>query len=80
MGRGGYNGPTEPLGLAGCFVVIPFFLFAVGFIIEDLGYGGAPGWQVLLALLLASIVAFVLARGIAWMIGKIPAQGRGDGI
>ena len=68
MGRGGYTGSTETIGLAGCFVVAPFFLFAVGFIIEDLGYGGAPGWHVLLALLLASAVAFLVARGVAQVI------------
>ena len=70
MERGGYSGPTEPLGLAGCFIVAPVFIVAVGLIIEVLGYGGAPGWQVLLALAVASVAAFFLARSIAQVLRR----------
>ena len=65
MAGGGYSGRTEGLGMAGCFVLILPYLFGIGFIIEDFGYGGAPGWQVLLALIIWSVVTFSSAVAIS---------------
>jgi hypothetical protein len=65
MARGGYSGPTDGLGLIGCLVLVLPYLFSIGFIIEDFGYGGAPGWQFALALVGWTAFAFGLAVAIS---------------
>ena len=71
MGRGGYSGPSEGLGLVGCLLLVFPYLFGVGFIIEDFGYGGAPGWQFLLALVVWSLLAFGLAFAISLLTRRL---------
>jgi hypothetical protein len=71
MGRGGYSGPTAGLGLVGCLLLVLPYLFGVGFIIEDFGYGGAPGWQFSLALIVWSALAFVLAVAISFLVKRL---------
>ena len=70
MGRGGYTGSTEPIGLIGCFVLIPFYLFGIVYIIEVYGFGGSPGWLVLLSVVLLSAFTMALALGFGKVIRR----------
>jgi hypothetical protein len=61
MGKGGYSGPSESIGLLGCAIVAPLYLIALAFVVEDYGYGGT-GLQFLAALTVATAVAFGLVQ------------------
>ena len=71
MGKGGYSGDTEGLGLAGCLLLLLPYLFGIGFIIEDFGYGGAPGWELLSAFVMWTALAFGLAIAIPPLLRRL---------
>ena len=65
MKSGGYRGPEESLGLLGCAVLVVPYLFIVGWIIEEFGYGGRRFSEMLLVWVAVTTAFFVIAQWLA---------------